>query len=143
MTITPRRIVQSQICFRQFVRNWKACQKHITLGIVRCNVVALGDKNSFWRNPKVIYSGAIILKQFWIWPSLVLGKSTHLDERWAFITLAFKKIKYVIKVNVIETAVTNTQLVTNTNTNLSVNTRVRDNVFEKFKRRELALWACF
>jgi hypothetical protein len=31
----------------------------MTLGIVRCNVVALGVKNSFWRNPKVIYSGAI------------------------------------------------------------------------------------
>jgi hypothetical protein len=47
-------------CFRQFVRNFKACQKHTTLSTGRCNAVALGVKNSVWRNPNVIYSGAII-----------------------------------------------------------------------------------
>ena len=60
MTITSRRMVRFDSGFYQIVRNLQAFKKNISFSVVRCIVTALGVKNSFWRNPKLIYSGAII-----------------------------------------------------------------------------------
>jgi hypothetical protein len=61
MALTPRRIVRFDWGFRQDVGHGQTSHYDIACGIAQANAVELGGKNRFWRNPKTIYSGAIIM----------------------------------------------------------------------------------
>ena len=60
MALTPRRMVRFDSGFRQNVRHGQTCHYDMACGIVKGNALELGGKNRFWKNPKTIYSGAII-----------------------------------------------------------------------------------
>jgi hypothetical protein len=60
MALTPRGMVRFDSGFRQNVGNGQTYHYDTACGIAQSNALELGDKNKFWKNPKTIYSGAII-----------------------------------------------------------------------------------